>query len=212
MSYLQKITLYAALAGDLAALIVLAFAIPSYLANRDALVKMQTTINLLNKRMEDRKVETDQKVATVEEKRVAVKTPAQAVQSIQEFVPGVKIILADKIPTIPSVIAVDTLPNELPDAPSAVISPESLFALNNRLADCQKDQIKLGACEKDKQDLAEQVDVATRAAKGGTFWRRLKTGLKVTACAGAGGGVGSIKGAQGAAVGAAAGAMLCSIF
>lgn len=193
MTQLQKLGIWVAIAGDLAAVVVLAIAIPSYLANRDAMVKMETTIALLDKRMEDRKADTEKQVQAVEDRRQAVKTPQQAATAIEQSVPGVKIILAQPVETTTANVT-----NTLPDAPSASISQESLFALNDKLAACEKDGIRLKSCEADKVDLAAQRDAAVTAVKG-SFWKRaLNCGVRV--------GIGASAGAFGGKTGAIAGA------
>lgn len=182
MSSLQKVGLWASIAGNALFLVVAAVAIPSYLSNRDSLVKMQTTIELLNQRMSERKADTENKVQAVEDRRQSVKTPQQAVEAIQQSAPGVKIILSNPVQTSTAEVS-----GQLPDAPSAVIDRDSLFVLNNKLAECEKDGIRLKACEADKRDLASQRDSAVRAVKG-SFWKRfMNCGVRVGVGAAAGG-------------------------
>jgi hypothetical protein len=70
---------------------------------------------------------------------------------------------------------------DLPDAPSAQIPISDLKPLYNYVQDCRSCQAQLAAAKLDAVDnatklsaLTHERDSAVTAAKGGTFWQRLR--------------------------------------
>jgi hypothetical protein len=163
----------------------------------------ETTINTLEKQQSVTAQAAKVTVTVLQKEADAVKTPEEATAALQAPAKDV----AEKV----TPLAVEAVP----DAPSrvSVLSAPLYTEVNS----CQQCSVKLDAAQKEldiqKQITGEKdVQIAALKKKPG-FMTRVVKGLKVVACAGAGGAVGSLtKTAEGAAIGAAAGAGACQMF
>jgi hypothetical protein len=141
----------------------------------------QATINDLKNAMEARNKKLDETIAELEKTRQKVKTPTQAVAEIPNYLPPLP------IPTHVNTIPSPTNPQlQVPD--SITIPHEDFQALLNYEITAKENAAKLAVAQQDIIDLQKQVvaltkqrDAAVQAAKGGTFWHRLKHTMKVAA-------------------------------
>lgn len=170
-----KFVIWGAAIEALAAIVIAAVAIPSYLANKQAQAELTATVKAQEAVMKQRDQETAALVKQFSDLIASVKTPAQAVQSFPKVVELPKPIYIQ-----PPVTQASNVPGSLPDAPSAaqppsgsaVIPPESVVPLFQSLAKCKQDEANLDNCQKDREMYKEQRDQAMTVAKGGGFWRR----------------------------------------
>jgi hypothetical protein len=185
----------AAIIAVLVNIAFLAFALPSYWANKQAQLSLAATVDAqksvisrLDAQMKDRDAATQAVLDKLQELAKATKTPAQAIKVLPQVVELPKPIYLQP--------AVDAAGKQLPDAPSAVIPPESIVPLFQTLAQCKEDAATLANCQADAKDTGAKLqaviterDKAVTAAKGGTFWHRMKSAARWTAIGVAGGAV-----------------------
>jgi hypothetical protein len=98
-------------------------------------------------------------------------------------------------PPLPQPLAVSLPPpaRDAPDPPAVITVPQAdLKPLFDRLEECRACQERLAAAQQDLQDerakvsaLTVERDAAVKAARGGGFWSRLRTGAKWFAIGGA---------------------------
>lgn len=156
----------------------------------------QVQIDGLQKQKDTVEATASAAIAALKKQAAAVRTPAQA------------------IPEIPKVAARDLQPEALPNAPDKVAV--QAVPLYQELNECKQDTADLAACSA-KLDIQEKItaekdtQITALKQKPG-FFHRLGRAVKTTACAGIGGGLGSVKGGKGAAIGAAGGAAICQLF
>jgi hypothetical protein len=131
---------------------------------------------------------------TIAAQKRAIQTPKQALQALPSVLPPLPLPISIQIPNLSTAQPGETSPATI-TVPQADLKP-----LYDDLQDCRADAIHLDTIKKDLADeqarsesLMRERDSAIAAARGGTFWLRLKRSAKWFAI--------------GAAVGAAAGAV-----
>lgn len=181
---------------------------------REAIIRTQAETDAIQREVKarddgrkERDHAADEQIADLKAQAAQVRTPRQAVAAMPD------------VSKLPANIFEEK--GALPDAPSKFVIPqESIVPLYKELATCRQDQVDLGRCRADlkdadttRKDVEQQRDKWEQTAKGGTKWQRVKRGMVVIGCAGAGGLAGGyLKGGMGAGVGAAAGAAVCQVF
>lgn len=163
----------------------------------------------LSKSIEQLKSETASQIASLEKQRTRIVTPAQALPVIHESTP----LSSATIQTLPDAPSVLSQQDSLKLADFALQCKECYVKLSSlQQEDVKKDQIQQNT-QAQLQATQKERDIWKSQAKGGSFLHKLKRGLKVIACATAGGAGGAaLQGPKGAAIGSAAGAALCSLF
>jgi len=133
----------------------------------------------------------------------AVATAPQAAKIIMQLVP-VPATSGAAASTLPQAVVAQKpdlsaqVQAQLPNAASYVVTTQDqAVATAKKLIQCEADSTSLTACRLDKTTLTDslktETDVAASwetAAKGGTFWHRVGTGLKHATCGGSGGATG----------------------
>jgi len=157
----------------------------------------QQSIAEANQRQASRDAALQKVLATLENKKRTVNTPAQIVKDLPAELP------------LPTAIAVESVPCGSPkdpkghsqngcatDAPDAVLPKEDLKPLYNFAVDCRECQAKLTAAQADLKDeqaktlaVGKERDSALQAAKGGSVWRRVGRAAKWFAIGAAAGAV-----------------------
>jgi hypothetical protein len=186
------------------------------------LASQKQLLDAADARERSRESALDTTLAQVEQLKRATQTPAQILRDLPKYLPlpqpitlapatnsaGAPAQQGTGDPTriaIPSKPAAanepgdHSAPGNLPLAPTAQIPTADLKPLYDYIQDCRACQAQLAAAKQDHGDDAAKIaaltserDAAITAAKGGTFWRRLRRN--------------AIWFGVGAAVGAAAGA------
>lgn len=128
----------------------------------------------------------------------------QAALAIRRIVPAPKPKAGEVATLQPEAVAVKPADlsaeakAKLPDAPSYVVTTErESIAEAQQLTQCQADRLSLEVCHNDKTDLEDSLEKSEDARKklnaalnGGTFFQRLQSGAKHSACGAAGTAVG----------------------
>ena len=169
-------------------------------ARRDAsqlnitLASQNAAIEQAKTREKQRDAQLTTALAGIAAQKRAVQTPQQAAKAIPDVLPPLPLPIEIRIPDLSTM-----KPGETP--PATITVPQAdLKPLYDDLQDYRANAIQIDAVKKDLADeqarttaLTQERDSAIAAAKGGTFWVRLKRGAKWFAI--------------GAAAGAAAAAM-----
>ena len=169
-------------------------------ARRDAsqlnitLASQNAAIEQAETREKQRDAQLTAALAGIAAQKRAVQTPQQAAKAIPDVLPPLPLPIEIRIPDLSTM-----KPGETP--PATITVPQAdLKPLYDDLQDYRANAIQIDAVKKDLADeqarttaLTQERDSAVTAAKGGTFWVRLKRGAKWFAI--------------GAAAGAAAAAM-----
>jgi hypothetical protein len=180
-------------------------------------------------------------LAAIEAEKQKPVTPAQFVVDLSKLIPNLPqpaavVSAPAPMPSAPGALSAAAKPAQPGEttpsaAPEVVQIPAAdLPSLRDYSLNCQAASARLDACDKTTADLQAQLTGTTaqlnaetrtaeiweRTAKGGTFWTRLKGGLKCVAIAGGGAALGAWANqkqpAVGAAIGVAAGEVGCRIF
>jgi hypothetical protein len=184
-----------------AALIAVALLIDAWRsAKRDtaqlnaALAMQSAAIQQAEAREKQRNAQLTTALDTIAAQKRAIQTPKQALQALPSVLPPLPLPISIQIPNLSTAQPGETSPATI-TVPQADLKP-----LYDDLQDCRADAIHLDTIKKDLADeqarsesLMRERDSAIAAARGGTFWLRLKRSAKWFAI--------------GAAVGAAAGAV-----
>jgi len=173
----------------------------------------ETVIAAAEKRMGDRDKEVQLQIAQILAlKSTPATTPAQIVERIPTYFPGLQPTLQQPIDQKTGKPDTAAAPNVVFDAPQAKI-------LNDTLIDC-----KVCALDREKMK-ADLLDYKTNiipakdkeikqwhdAAKGGSIWKRVGKVALVVGCATGGAYAASARGSKAAGIGAGAGAGICSL-
>jgi hypothetical protein len=118
-------------------------------------------------------------LAAIAAQKSAVQTPRQAAKAIPEVLPPFPFPIDIRVPDLSTM-----KPRETP--PATITIPQAdLKPLYDDLQDCRANAIEIDAVKKDLADehartaaLTQERDSAIAAAKGGTFWMRLRRGAK----------------------------------
>jgi hypothetical protein len=169
-------------------------------ARRDAsqlnitLASQNAAIEQAETREKQRDAQLTAALAGIAAQKRAVQTPQQAAKAIPDVLPPLPLPIEIRIPALSTM-----KPGEAPPA-TMTVPQADLKPLYDDLQDYRANAIQIDAVKKDLADeqarttaLTHERDSAIAAAKGGTFWLRLKRGARWFAI--------------GAAVGAAAAAM-----
>ena len=78
---------------------------------------------------------------------------------------------------------------ETPEPQGIYFPPEDAKPLFDRLADCKAMESALSACQQNFLDMKMERDAARKAAKGGGFWKRLKSNAEFLLLGGVGGAI-----------------------
>jgi hypothetical protein len=156
----------------------------SWLASRDAIAQLAATV-AAQKQVLDRAANDEQQRNTALTKALAgislakrqVQTPTEAIDQIPQVLPP----LPEPISfTLPAPTSTEPAPAAEASIPSVDLKP-----LYDYMQDCRACSAKLAAAEGDLADerakvaaLTTERNAATKAAKGGGFWLRIKRGAK----------------------------------
>lgn len=189
--------------------------------------KYQATIDTYQKSIADR-VKTDiQQHAVSEAAQAKVKTSADAVKIITQYVP-VSAAPEQKGEDLPAQAVVldrkefsDAAASKLPESPAYVVQTEAQStAVAKDLIACEADRSSLNVCKLNMSDMQGAIDAQKKetdtwkaAAKGGTKTQRFVKFLKCAGFAGVGAAGGAFtKQPLWAGVGAGAGVAACQLF
>ena len=137
-----------------------------------------------NARQASRDAELQQRVAQLEEKKVAVQKPAEVLNALPEVLSLPKpLVMEQPAPgaasSSNSPVGVDRL------NPKVILPAEDLKPLYDAAVECQECQVKLAAVAADLKDeksktvtLSRERDDALRVAKGGSVLRRVARAAK----------------------------------
>jgi hypothetical protein len=154
-------------------------------ARRDAsqlnitLASQNAAIQQAETREKQRDAQLTAALAAIAVQKRAVQTPQQAAKAIPDVLPPLPLPIKIRIPDLSTI-----KPGETP--PATITVPRAdLKPLYDDLQDCRANAIQIDAVKKDLADeqarttaLTQERDSAIAAAKGGTFWVRLKRGAK----------------------------------
>ena len=109
----------------------------------------------------------------------AVRTPQQAAQAIPSLLPSLPLPISIQTPNLSAAKPGETLPSTI------TVTQADLMPLYDDLQNCRVNAIQIDTAKKDLADeqarsaaLTRERDAAVTAAKGGTFWLRLRRGAK----------------------------------
>lgn len=156
----------------------------SWIASRDAAVQLMATVAAQKKIIDQASAHEQQRqadlaktLAGIARAKREVQTPAQIVEQIPQILPPLPEPLNI---TLPERIAMQPALPAVANVPQADLKP-----LYDYLQDCRACQAKLSNAQGDLNDertkvaaLITERDAATKAAKGGPFWTRVKHGAK----------------------------------
>jgi type II secretory pathway pseudopilin PulG len=189
------------LAAFTLALLAATMAIHAWLTSRDEQMRLAATLaqqkqllDAADSRERARQSTLDQTLAEIQNLKRTTQTPQQIVATLPNYLPLPQpITLAPgAAPTGPSQQGISPspkgptssstpVPPGLPNAPAAQIPAADLKPLYDFIQDCRACQAQLAAAKQNASDdaakiaaLTTQRDAALSAAKGGTFWRRLR--------------------------------------
>ena len=180
-SYLTRTTLVIALAALLA---LAALAARSWLEAHDASIHLAAMLEAQHQILADADQRQRQRDASltatlngITQAKRRVNTPARAAAAIPQL-----------LPPLPEPLRVE-IPQTTPDQPgppaTATIPQVDLKPIYDSLQDCRACQASLAAARDDLGDertklaaLTAERDAALRAARGGTFWSRLRRNTK----------------------------------
>lgn len=186
----------------LAAILLAALAFHAWLAAHDEQQRLQATLDsqkqlldAANARENDRNATLNAAIAQIAKNERATQTPAQILQQLPSYLP-----LPQPISSVPP--QQGTLPSETspppapqaqstpspslpaapaPQAPNLQLPAEDLKPLYDFAQDCHACQLKLAVANQNATDDAQKISALTRerdaavtAAKGGSFFRRLR--------------------------------------
>jgi hypothetical protein len=155
----------------------------SMLSSREALIHAQATIKAQNEviaqaeaRTKTREKEWEKQQEQFADTLRRVQTPQQVVREIPKYLELPRPIVLEQPPA--------RLGEPLPP-PEAKLDAEQLKALFDFSVQCKACTVESGKLKADladaavtQQALEKQRDEAVKAAKGGGFWRRFKSGMK----------------------------------
>jgi len=178
------------------ALIIAAAATHAWFTSRDEQQRLATTlaqqkqiIEAADTRERDRQATLARVLAQIENLKRTTQTPRQIVTALPKYLSLPQPIALAPEGSLPISTgkgtddsATGTLP--LPSGPMAQIPSADLKPLYDYVQDCRACEIELAAAKQNESDdnakisaLTAQRDAAISAAKGGTFWRRLRRDL-----------------------------------
>jgi hypothetical protein len=186
----RAIATLAAIAA-LAAFCLAIMVVRSWNASRQAAHEMRLTFstqkNILdqaNKREQQRDAILSKNLARISHDERTAKSPADIAKR-----------LPAAFPPLPQPVSVSLAPRapDVPEAPAVITVPQDdLKPLFDRLEDCRACQERLATAQQDLSDERAKVsaltierDTAVKAARGGGFWSRFRTGAKWFAIGGA---------------------------
>lgn len=186
----RAVTTLAAIAV-LAALCLAIIVARSWKAARQAANQMRlafsaqkAVLDQANKREQQRDAVLGTNLARISHDERAVKSPADIAKR-----------LPAAFPPLPHPVSVSLAPraSDAPEAPAIITVPQDdLKPLFDRLEDCRACQEQLATAQQDLIDergkvsaLTIERDAAVKAARGGGFWARFRSGLKWFAIGGA---------------------------
>jgi hypothetical protein len=148
----------------------------------------QQTLAALSARQSSRDAQLEKTLAHLAAEQEAIRTPAQALQSLPSVLPLPSPLQAantaqDQTRTSPANVAASP---QIPAAPAPVMIPTAdLKPLYDFASNCKACQAKLAAAQADLADerakskaIEKQRDDALHAAKGGSVWRRIGRAAK----------------------------------
>src|SRR5712692_1161127 len=156
----------------------------SYLAARDARVQLAATLAAQNTlidqaaaREHQRAAELAATLAQIEDLKRRAETPQQVVGELRRYLPALPQPIELKLP--------EPQPGQPQQPATAIIPAPDLKPLFDALQDCRACQSEVRAAQGDLADerakiaaLTAERDAAVRAAKGGSFWSRVRRGAK----------------------------------
>ncbi len=189
------------IAAFCAMLLLAVMAVHSWLGSRDEQLRLASTLaaqkqllDAADSRARARQSALDATLAQIESLKRATLTPEQVVRELPKY-----LSLPQPITLAPAAIpnsvaplkqgtdasATTTIPGQsagaIPSAPAAQIPSSDLKPLYDYVQDCRACQAQLAAAKQNQADdaaklaaLTRERDAAVTAAKGGTFWRRLR--------------------------------------
>lgn len=106
-------------------------------------------------------------------------TPAQVIRELPQVISLPAPIIQQSQPVVPPATRGDTGLPEKPSPIVGVIPQEDFKPLFDRLADCKACDAQVALDKEAIQQVTAERDAAVMAAKGGSFWHRVKHDAKV---------------------------------
>ena len=156
----------------------------SWLVSHDNAVQLAATLSAQKRVLEQASSREQQRDAALHKTLASIaaakretRTPAAIVAQLPKLLPALPEPL---LLTVPAPTAVQPVPDAAADIPQADLKP-----LYDYVQDCRACQARLSTAQSDLTDerskeaaLSTERDAAIKAAKGGTFWLRMKRGAK----------------------------------
>ncbi len=164
--------------------VVLALAGHAYVSSRGNTIRAQQVRDDVAQQITGLRTDLSTELAKIKADKKQVKTSAQIVQRLPQYIPLPKPIFLQPPETVPTHPTHSVLAGLLPDAPSAsqgsalVIPAESVTAFWEHETSCKEDALKLGECRQELPLIKKRAVAAEKAMKGGGFWTRLKANSK----------------------------------
>ena len=167
-------------------LVVIAILADAWRSARRDTAQLNSTIAAQNSAMqqaEQREKQRDAQLSAaldeIAAQKRAVQTPQQAAQAIPSVLGELPLPVSVQIPNLSTADPGETQPATL------TVPQPDLKPLYDELQDCRANAVQMDANKKDLADeqarsaaLTKEKDAAVAAARGGTFWVRLKRGAK----------------------------------
>lgn len=144
----------------------------AWLADHDARLKMELTLHDTERERDKAKAELAANVSVIEKEKAAVKTPAQAVQVINRWVP-----LPTPLHIEPEMVSAKNLPDK-PTPKPLIIPHEDVIPFSGYVEDCRICKAKLDASLIDNAKLTKERDLAVKTVKGGSWIHRVVRNAK----------------------------------
>lgn len=146
---------------------------------KSTIASQNTAIQQAEAREKQRDTQLSSALDAIAAQERAVQTPQQAAQAIPQVLPDLPLPVSVQIPSLST-----AKPNDTP--PAMISVPQSdLKPLYDELQDCRASADQVDTAKKDLTDeqarstaLTQERDAAIAAAKGGSFWVRLRRGAK----------------------------------
>jgi hypothetical protein len=156
----------------------------SWLVSHDNAVQLAATLSAqklvleqASSREQQRDAALRKTLASIATAKRETQTPAAIVAQLPQLLPALP---EPVLLTVPAPTAVQPVPDAAADIPQADLKP-----LYDYVQDCRACQARLSTAQSDLTDerskeaaLSTERDAAIKAAKGGTFWQRMKRGAK----------------------------------
>jgi hypothetical protein len=153
-----------------------AFGFSAWLEQHDARIALKASTAQIESQRAKAKEETATQVKSIEQEKAAIKTPDQAIQIVNKYIP-LPIPLHIELPVAQTPGSLQEKPNA-PIPQQIVLAPEDVIPLAKYSEDCRECQVKLIGANADNEQLKKELGQTQDALRGGTFFQRIKRNAK----------------------------------